>query len=182
MSTLSIRALYKYDPTIFQFMQLPETIAKQTLINRIITEYAELEVLYPDPEVMKDALAYWSLSHLKNWNRMELVLNEEYDPFINIKRDEVRTIVQDRDLTSDATGSTGVAAWNSDDFEPRSSQNSTATDTGKVTTTEHFHVEGDSAITDAQDVLKKEMEVRKAFNLYDIIMRDFKKAFLIEIY
>lgn len=182
MATLSIRALYKFDPQLFSFMYVPQYITKQTLINRIITDYAELEVLYPDPEVMRDAIAYWSYSQAKKWERMSLVLNEDYDPFINIKRDEVRTITQDRDLESTADGQTGVSAWNSDEFEPRTSQTTSGTDTGRVTTTEHFHVEGDSAITDAQDVLKKEVEIRKKYNMYDIIMNDFKRRFLLEIY
>ena len=182
MATLSIRALYRYDPDLFADMYLPQGVNRQTLVNRIVTDFAELEVLYPDPDVMKDAVKYWSVSQAPRWDRMALVLNEEYDPFINIKRDEVRTITTDRDLESTADGQTGVSAWNSDEFEPRTSQTTTGTDTGRVTTTEHFHVEGDSAITDAQDVLKKEVEIRKKYNMYDIILNDFKRRFLLEIY
>jgi len=182
MATLSIRALYRYDPDLFADMYLPQGVTRQTLVNRIVTDFAELEVLYPDPDVMKDAIKYWSVSQAPRWDHMALVLNEEYDPFINIKRDEVRTITQDRDLESTADGQTGVSAWNSDEFEPRTSQTTSGTDTGRVTTTEHFHVEGDSAITDAQDVLKKEVEIRKKYNMYDIIMNDFKRRFLLQIY
>lgn len=182
MATLSIRALYRYEPDLFADMYLPQGVTRQTLVNRIVTDFAELEVLYPDPDVMKDAIKYWSVSQAPRWDRMALVLNEEYDPFINIKRDEVRTITQDRDLESTADGQTGVSAWNSDEFEPRTSQTTSGTDTGRVTTTEHFHVEGDSAITDAQDVLKKEIEIRKKYNMYDIILNDFKRRFLLQIY
>lgn len=182
MATLSIRALYRYDQDLFADMYLPQGVTRRTLVNRIVADFAELEVIYPDPDVMKDAIKYWSVSQAPRWDRMALVLNEEYDPFINIKRDEVRTITTDRDLESTADGQTGVSAWNSDDFEPRTSQTTSGTDTGRVTTTEHFHVEGDSAITDAQDVLKKEIEIRKKYNLYDIIMNDFKRRFLLEIY
>lgn len=182
MALLSIRALYRFNPDLFAYMYVPDGISKNVLANRIVTEYAELEVLYPDPDVMQDVITQWSFSQAKRWQRMALVLEEEYDPFINIKRDEVRTITTDRDLQSTTEGQNGVSAWNSDDFEPRTSQNASGTDTGRVTTTEHFHVEGDSAITDAQDVLRKEMEVRQKYNLYDVIMQDFKKRFLLQIY
>ena len=51
-----------------------------------------------------------------------------------------------------------------------------------MTTLETFHVEGDSAITDAQDVLKKEMQVRLEYDLINIIINEFKDKFLLQIY
>ena len=58
----------------------------------------------------------------------------------------------------------------------------TTSDTGTVTTTEHFHVEGDSAITDAQDVAKKEFNLRDEYNLYNYIINDFKNRFCLLVY
>lgn len=182
MATMSIRAMYDYNPNLFDFLQLPQPMVKQVLVQNIINNYAELEVLYPDPDFMEQAIAQWAASRLRTWTDMVKVMYEDYDPFINIKRDEVRTIVQDRDLNSEGTSTLSVSAWNSDDFENRNQQQTGATDSGRVTTTEHFHVEGDSAITDAQDVLRKEMEVRTAYNMYDIVMNEFKKRFLLQIY
>lgn len=113
---------------------------------------------------------------------MAVVLFEEYDPFINIKRDEVRTITETHDLQATNDTTQNAAAWNDTDPVEVGNSNSQGRNTGTVTTTDHFHVEGDSAITDAQDVLKKELEVRKQFNLYDIIANEYKTEFCLLVY
>lgn len=185
-STMSILGLYQYDPTIFNDMALPAVITdkgnEHLVYENILLEYAELEVLYPDPAVMKQAIAVWSQSRFHVWTRMADVLYEDYDPFINIKRDEHREITQTRDLASEGEAENKISAWNDTTYADRSKTGTTSTDTGTVTTVEDFHVEGDSAITDAQDVLKKEMEVRIRFDLIDIIVREFKNRFLLSIY
>ena len=149
-------------------------------------ESAELEVLYTNPNFLKQAIAYWSDSRQRAWHMMQKVLYEEYDPFINIKRDEVRTISQDRNLTTDNDGSNtlNTNAWDSTTPVQREQQviDTTVKNTGNVTTTEHFHVEGDSAITDAQDVAVKEFKLRADYDLIRYIINDFKKRFCLLIY
>lgn len=185
-SYISILGLYQYDPTLFDNMALPKEVDRQTLVNNIVAELAEIEVIYPAPAFMKSAITFWSQARLNTWQRYATVLTEDYDPFINIKRDETRTIVQERDLTGTQTGTNTVKtnAFNSGTGTERdtSEADGTTTDSGTITTTEHFHVEGDSAITDAQDVLKKEVEVRQLYDLYRLIINDFKKRFCILVY
>lgn len=182
MASISILALYQYDPTIFENIELPNALNKNTFIQNLLIEYAGMEVLYPDPDFMKQAITTWSRSRIYSWNRYQIVLYENYDPFINIKRDEIRTITQERDLTSEGSNTDKVSAWNETSFTDRGKTEGLSYDTGTVSTTEHFHVEGDSAITDAQDVLKKEMQVRIEFDLYRLILDEFKKRFLIMVY
>ena len=183
-ATMSILGLYRADNTIFSEMTLPDEITTHLndylVYENILLQYAELEVLYPDPDVMKHAISIWSKSRLHTWNRMAEVLYEDYDPYINIKRDERREITQTRNLASSGEAENKVSAWNLDVAAGNCPPSST--DTGTVSTIETFHVEGDSAITDAQDVLRKEMEVRIAYDLIDIIVREFKERFLLQIY
>lgn len=185
-STLSILGLYNFDPTIFDNFELPQAITEESnehlVFENILLEYAELEVLYPDPNVMKQAIGIWSSSRLHVWTRMADVLYEEYDPFINIKRDERREITQTRDLQSEGESENKVSGWNDTNYRDRSKVGTTTADTGTIHTLETFHVEGDSAITDAQDVLRKEMEVRIMYDLIDIIVKEFKQKFLLQIY
>lgn len=229
-SRISIWGLYQADPTLFSGMVLPSDLNVNVFVDNLLMQYAELEVLYPDADFMKGAIAIWSSMRLPTWNRMQTVLYEDYDPFINIKRDEVRTITEERDLlnsgtqnstnrltgtdtveTADSRQTSGtttgkVSAWNETSYSDRDQQvtsgsengsadqtstlshqtTGTATDqtasTGTITTTEHFHVEGDSAITDAQDVLKKEMDVRIRYDLYQIILDEFKRRFCLLVY
>lgn len=181
METLSILGLYNYDPSVFDELSVPDVagLDRDDLIKEILLNFAELEVLYPNAEVMKTTIGTWSRSRLNTWEKMARVLFEDYDPFINIKRDEVRTITEERNLKNEVQNR--VNAWN-DVATPVDRSSGEAKDTGTVKTTEHFHVEGDSAITDAQDVLRKEMEVRTRYNMYDIIKEEFKQRFCIMIY
>lgn len=181
-SRISILGLYHYNPDLFSSMVLPDQLDRDVFVDNLLMDYAELEVLYPDPEFMQDAIGRWSNMRLHSWERMQTVLYEEYDPFINIKRDEVRTITEERDLTGTGTTTGKVSAWNDTGMTDRAQDDSTSKQTGTVTTTETFHVEGDSAITDAQDVLKKEMNVRIRYDLYRLILAEFKERFLLRVY
>lgn len=182
MASISILGLYQYDPTIFDGLVLPEDLDHDDLVDNLLIEYAGMEVIYPDPDFMKDAIAKWSAIRLHTWNRYQRVLYENYDPFINIKRDEIRTIEQNRDLQTSGTNVNQVSAFNETDFTNRDQTVGEGTDTGTVTTKETFHVEGDSAITDAQDVLRKEMEVRIRYDMYRLILDEFKKRFILMVY
>lgn len=187
MATISILGLYNWDSTLFDDMTMPSytdehgvtfNLDRDTLIDSILIELGELETLFPDAEKMKEIIGIWSRRREPSWSRMYRVLIEDYDPFINIQRDEERKIIQDRDLKGTYKGK--VNGWNS--TEPVDRDSADTTDTGKITTTETYHLEGDSAITDAQDILKKEIEVRKSYNMYDIIIEEFKRRFCLMVY
>ena len=187
-STLSLIGLYTWDNTIFDNMVLPDEIDASDLIDNLLMEAAELEVLYADPDVMKAAIEVWSRRRLHTWQRIETVLYEDYDPFVNIKRDETRTIEHWRNLTYTNKGDTKTNenAW--DDSSATGVQTQivkvdlTNKDTGNTTTTEKFHVEGDSAITDAQDVAEKEFKLRDKYDLYTYIINDFIHRFCLLVY
>ena len=182
MASVSILGMYSYDPTIFDGMVLPDQMDKDVLVDNILMGFAELEVIYPDPSFIKSAIGQWSLMRLQSWEKMQTVLFAQYDPFINIKRDEERTITETRDLSGSGESTGKVSAWNDSNFQNRNKNLTNTTDKGTVTTHETYHIEGDSAITDAQDVLKKEMDVRLKYSLYQIIMEEFKQRFLLMIY
>ena len=181
MAWLSIKGLYDYDNTLFDQFELPtqldpdspdvvDTGAKDALLLLIYAETAELEVIYPDADIMKAMIGAWSHSSLHTWQRMADVLYEDYNPFVNIKRDETRTI------TTSGSNTEQVSAWDATTFTNREKN------TGTTLVTEHFHVEGDSAITDAQDVLRKELEVRQRFDLINIIKNEFISRFCLLVY
>ena len=168
---VSILTLLQYDPDLFDDMHLPAVIDKDQLVNELVAQTAEMEVIYPDPEIMRQLIDNWSYSRMHAWNRIAEVLYAEYDPFINIKRDEVRTI------ESSGEAETGVAAWN----QPSSYSNRDK-NTGSSYVKETFHVEGDSAITDAQDVARKEADLRLRYDMYHLIISEFKARFCLSVY
>ena len=207
---LSILGLYDWDKHIFDNLVIPDTLNKTELVYNLLMETADLTVVYPDSDFFKMAVGHWSQIRLHAWERMSRVLYEDYDPYINIKRDETREIIEERNLkgtedyTKDLDGTSSnhsgttvkVNAWETATLQDQSnttandsgSVNSTdtldreTTDTGTVKTTEHYHVEGDSAITDAQDVLVNEINARVKYDLYRIIIDEFKQRFCLLIY
>ena len=185
-ATMSIIGLYSYGSDLFDLMQIPDELDRQDLTDNILLDCAELEVIYPDHDFMKQAIGAWSRARYATWCRMAAVLTEDYDPFVNIKRDETRTITETRDLKTknDGSQSQKTNAYENGPETPRGSVDvdNTETNTGTVKTEEHFHVEGDSAITDAQDVMKKEVEVRQLYDIYQIIIQEFKRRFCLLVY
>ena len=209
---ISILGLYNYDNSIFDNLELPEVLEDSpTLVtDNLLMELAELEVIYPDCDAMKFAIGRWSAARVQAWEWMARVLYEDYDPFINIKRDERRITTETRDLlgsdystethdltfANDRTVTLSTNAWDSDAGTERQSEvtdNDTtdtgtitnaksSTDTGTITREEHFHVEGDSAIRDRQDIVQMEVDNRIKYNLINIIIEEFKRRFCIMVY
>lgn len=97
-ATLSPLGLYNWDNTLFDLMTIPSALDKDTLVNNLLAETAELEVLYPNPVVMKNLLGVWSAKQIDVWNRLYETTQYEYNPIENYNRYETGT--------TDGTGST----------------------------------------------------------------------------
>ena len=114
-ATLSILGLYNYQPTIFDALTIPSSVDRQTLINNIIMEGAELEMLYPNPDVLSSLIGSWSRARLAAWERMIAALDAEYSPIENTDRFETVTENYTRNLTengerSSSSNSSSAAA------------------------------------------------------------------------
>ena len=110
MATLSPLGLYTWDETIFDLMRIPEALDKNTLIDNLLTETAELEVLYPNPVVFKNLVGVWSAKQIDIWNRLYATTQYEYNPIENYNRYETgsedgagSTTHSGTDTTADAT-------------------------------------------------------------------------------
>ena len=110
MATMSPLGLYRWDDTIFDLMQIPEALDKPTLIDNLLSETAELEVLYPNPVVFKNLVGVWSAKQIDIWNRLYATTQYEYNPIENYNRYETgsedgsgRTTHSGTDTTADTT-------------------------------------------------------------------------------
>ena len=109
-ATLSPLGLYNWDNTLFDLMQIPEALDKDTLVNNLLAETAELEVLYPNPVVFKNLIAVWSAKQIDIWNRLYATTQYEYNPIENYNRYETgsdsgtgRTTHSGTDTTTETT-------------------------------------------------------------------------------
>ena len=109
-TTLSPLGLYNWDQTVFDLMQIPEALDKDTLVDNLLAETAELEVLYPNPVVFKNLVGVWSAKQIDIWNRLYATTQYEYNPIENYNRYETgsdsgtgRTTHSGTDTTTDTT-------------------------------------------------------------------------------
>lgn len=85
-ATLSLMGMYEYDHTILDFFHYPdkwETVDKDVFVNKLLLDTAELEVLYPDADIFKTAIKYWSAAEVQNWNKLYDTTVLDYNPIWN---------------------------------------------------------------------------------------------------
>lgn len=96
---LSLDGLYEWDNDLFELMVIPEGLEGDVLIPNLLVETAELEILYPNPVVMKTLIGIWSSKQLPTWNALYATTQYDYNPIENYNRYEEETITTDDDRT-----------------------------------------------------------------------------------
>ncbi len=136
---ISIMGLYNWDNTIFDNMNFPsftdddDNIVefsdedKNVTIANLLSECAGLEILYPNPNIMKQMIEAWSYKECLTWNRLFRLMMEKYDPLENYHRTEHHTQTLDHSDTHSGTDSNQASGTDSG--------NSTDTNSGTDTTT-----------------------------------------------
>lgn len=93
-SKITLIGMEKYlnpDHSVFETMQLPDGIDKDTLIGTIILRCNEFELLYSDPDFMIAAVNVWSRKNYWTFDKWVKAINIEYDPLSNYDRTETST-------------------------------------------------------------------------------------------
>lgn len=193
---LSPLGLYEWDNTIFDLMQIPEELDKDTLVKNILRETAELEVLYPNPVVFKNLVALWSAKNINVWQRLYNTTQYEYNPIENYNRYEEGTTENARTVDRDTSGSQTDGGWiagydslpvsQTDDGLVKNSRSNSSfngsedvADNNEGSHTLHAH--GNIGVTTTQKLIKEQRQI-DTYNPYDIIIEDFKMKFCILVY
>lgn len=71
------------DHSIFEKLDLPDGIDKDTLIGAIILRCQEFELLYSNPDFMIEAVKVWGMKNYWTFDRWVKLINKEYDPLYN---------------------------------------------------------------------------------------------------
>ena len=207
-ATLSILGLYNYQPTIFDALIIPPSVDRQTLIDNIIMGGAELEVVYPHPDLLSRLIGAWSRSRLAAWERMIAALDAEYSPIENTDRFETVTESYTRNLTesgernsnSNTSGSgsntlsikkssynAGMelteedATDSSDTSENTQSANDSRMMGGSDERSIERHAHGNIGVTTNQQMIEAEVTLRR-YDIYNIITNEFLNKFCIGVY
>ena len=141
-ANLSIMGLYNNDPTVLDMMQFPEGFTdaqKDTVKENILIECAELEFLYPAPEVAKMIIGIWSKKELPYWTRVYNASLLEYNPIENYRRNETESVSDGRTEehsgtdTNTAGGSDALARTGTETAAASGSDTNTGSSTSKET-------------------------------------------------
>lgn len=201
--TLSVLGLYIEDEHLFDDMEVPvsDHLDKDTLIQNILAECAELEALYTAPETFKHILKYWSKSRLHVWQELADTMDYEYNPIWNKDvhdheytkhtKDESTVYSDTASNTSSGTTTNSAVAFNSGTFDDRekdvssgsmsSTDNSTTRDAGYHDEDRELISQGNQGVTSTQQLIKEQREVSE-FSLYATIIREFKLRFCLLVY
>lgn len=173
MATLSLMGLYSFRGDILDDFKLPEGIDRDDFIEILLFDTAELELLTPDPDIMKQLLGRWSNVRVNAWSKMLDTETVEYNPIHNYDRQE--------DWLDNGAGNSitdlSVAGFNDADMADRER-------TGTGTTTQSRHtarISGNIGVTTTQQMLESERESRKYSTVFEII-GEFKERFCLLVY
>ena len=204
---LSILTLYHHDPTVFDRMEIPAGPSynedvnytqlfapdKEVLIAGILESCAELEILFPDPDALRDMLYFWSRRRLPVWQKLLDSCMFKYNPIWNVdgdvhtERSGSNSGSYGKSGTTDDTTTGQVAAFDSESWKNATKEildgdwSEDGSDSGEHEDTEHVRRTGNIGVTMTQDMIQKERDIA-LFSWYDYIITDFKKQFCIMIY
>lgn len=221
MAFLSILGLYHYDPSVFDGLVIPtaddiRTTApvvknpfvpdKETLVNYICMELAELSLVYASPATVKEMIGVWSQVHLNEWIELYNTLILEYNPIWNKDGTRTHHVVGDLHLmTGGATTKTqtditsetksNVTGYDTNAYSPNtqdivhntgdldSNQNKFVYDNQKdhADYTETDVEQGNIGVSTTMSMIAEQREIVK-FNLYEYITQQFKNQFCVMVY
>lgn len=104
------------DHSVFETMQLPAGIDKDTLIGAIILRCQEFELLYSDPDFLTTAVNVWSRKNYRTFDKWVKALDIEYDPLFNYDRTEEYTDTHSGDFSKSGSGTASGTSSNSSDY------------------------------------------------------------------
>lgn len=186
---LSLLGLYKFDNTILDPLIIPEGLSKDALTDLIISECAELNAVYPNPDLFKDMLGAFSIRRLPIWERLYKTTLLEYNPIENYNRVEETT--EDRsgndtytpDLSTTETDK--ATAFNSNALtvtgERETSEGGFSTTEREEGLTRKSTISGNIGVTTSQQMLEQERAV-STFDIYRCILDDFRDDFCVQVY
>lgn len=178
---LSILGLYQYDNSVFDGFSPPDGVDKDICVNSILTECAELSLVYTDPETFKTLVSLWSARNSTTWKKLYETTQLEYNPIHNYDRTEEWTDEETGNANANGENVEQAQGFNSGSFEDRAKNTSSSTANSTRNNTRTGRAFGNIGVTTTQEMLEAERRTVR-FNIVDEIVSDFKKQFCIMVY
>ena len=193
-ATISILGLYNLNDTLFDDLVIPENMDSDLLINNLVTELAELELIYSDFNFMKFMIGVWSRKELPTWERVYMASTKVYDPIENYDRIEewhdnlnsnsaVNSSMNGNGSTQhDVAGFNATALVNASKDTNTESNTGFSSDTSASTGSHTGRIHGNIGVTTSQQMLQSELDIAPKLNVYDYIINSFKNRFCLQVY
>lgn len=159
-------------------------------INDILSECAELEIIYSDPEVVKTLIGNWTAAELPLWTKQYEAATAEFNPLYNVDAHESETIERalqgsfegssDNQNTRDVQGYNSTEWKGSDRNTGTGSSDGSNEETETITNTKRRY--GNIGVTKSTDLIQSAWELYPLLNCYKAIVGSFKSRFCIEVY
>lgn len=104
ITLIGIENFLNPDRSVFDKMNLPSGIDKDTLIGSILLRCQEFELLYSDPDFLIDAVNIWSRKNYWTFDKWVKAINIQYDPLYNYDRTEEWTDTHEGDYSKSGSG------------------------------------------------------------------------------
>lgn len=179
--TISLLGLWTANKGIFDFFHIPAALNKQTLVDNLLMECAELEVLYPNAEFMREAIGAWSAAECDKWEELEKTLHYDYDPISNYDRHEEWTDDSEGSSTATSTATGKQAGYNSQELVTSDGSESGGSSSGKSSSKHVGTVRGNIGVTTSQQMIEEQRRVVN-YCVYDVIIDSFQRRFCLLVY
>lgn len=91
MALLNLIALYNYDNTLLDDLEIPTGLDRNACIDFLLTETSSFNMIYPDPQIFKQRLDTWNTRRMPIWLKLWDTTQYDYDPIANYDRTETHT-------------------------------------------------------------------------------------------
>ena len=141
------------DHSVFENMQLPAGIDRDTLVGAIILRCQEFELLYSDPDFLITAVNVWSRKNYRTFDKWVKALDIQYDPLFNYDRTEEYTDTHEGKFNNSSTTNGTNGNTRTDNL----TMTNNLSDTNDVTTTHSEKAYNDSNyVGTTQDVVDQD--------------------------
>lgn len=189
--------MHLWDGDLFDDIALPDGMDKTTVVNQIMLDNGLLEVIYPEHDLLKGLIKAHFLARQLDYQRLWDAVSQTYNPLYNL--DRKNTLTEKTERTENTTGNTTsntnqsteqkVSAFDSSTYQPSEQMSGNTSDTTDATTdsqgqdvhTLESHEEGSIGVITPQDMLRREFDIRKDWNIYKFISMDFRDNFMIQL-
>ena len=188
--------MHLWDGDLFDDITLPSGMDKTTVVNQIMLDNGLLEVVHPEHDLLKGLIKAHFLARQLDYQRLWDAVSQTYNPLYNL--DRKNTLKETTDRTENTTGNTTsntnqsteqkVSAFDSSTYQPSEQMSGNTSDSTDATTdsqgqdvhTLESHEEGSIGVITPQDMLRREFDIRKDWNIYKFISLDFRDQFMLQ--